>query len=110
MKSQQVFRMLSIATFALALIHVLYYLQNVVYTYVDVTSSTLIPQNLWKHVAFTQLSLSVVFIGVGAYSYKCIKSKTYNSYMVCLLFICSVLFIFKGSYVYDFINSFNPYA
>ncbi|MCD2260042.1 hypothetical protein KWG70_12550 [Psychroserpens sp. XSD401] len=110
MNNEKVLRVLSIVTFAYALIRVLYYLQKIVYTYLDGTSSPLIPTYLWKFAAFPKIILSLIFIVIAIYSYRSFKTKRYHTFVIWLLFVYSVLFIFIGHYIYDFINTFNPYG
>jgi len=108
MKNEKTLKVFTI----ISCIYSLYKIVSLVYRYfiveMDMTSP-LIPKYLIDYARFPIYILAPFFIGIFIYTCSLLRSKKYKPIMLILFFIMVVYSIFEG-YIYQFINSFNPYG
>jgi hypothetical protein len=70
----------------------------------------LIPEQLIDYVAFPLYFLVPLFSVMAAYSAYCLLKKGFHKPINYIMIAISALYFLFGAYIYNFINSFNPYG
>jgi len=93
-------------------VYALYKIVSFIYQYFAVEinlTSPLIPKYLIDYARFPIYILLPVFIGIFISTYNIVRSKKYDPIVQVIFFALVAYSVFEG-YIYQFINSFNPYG
>jgi hypothetical protein len=109
LKSNKALRTILIVTLGAFVVQFLNYFIQLC-SFVFKPQNPLIPKYIWKYAAFNLSIMSFVMFICALYTFYIMRNTERSPAIIYVLFFIAVSVCFFGAHLYQFIDSFNPYA